>query len=123
MKVPGFKRLNKGDVPGLPVGFYTFMDHIQEQLDLVSQAVGGRLTLLENFRIEPYRRVQLKHNTLYTMKLQSLKSSPSGIIVLESTVMTVGQYWERVGQDKIAIKLLFDGAPTDPVEVVLAIMG
>ena len=123
MKVPGFKRLNKGDVPGLPEGFYTFMDHIQEQVDLVSQAVGGRLTILENFRSEPYRTVQLKHNVLYTLKLQSLKSSPSGILVLESAVPTVGQYWERLGQDKIAVKLLFDGAPTDPVEVVITILG
>lgn len=123
MKVPDYKRMNKGDMPGMPPIFYKFADNIQEQLDLISRAVNSRLTLYENFRSEPPTVAKLKHGILYTVKLQSLRTSPSAVFIASSTLAVTGFQWLKADEGKIYVRALFEGSPSDPVEVVLYILG
>lgn len=123
MKVPDYKKLHKGDMPGMHQSFYKFADVVQEQLDLVSRAVNSRLTIPENVRSEPPTEAKMVHGMLYTIKLRSLKTSPSAVLIAHSDETVTGFQWMKADQQRIYVRALFDGAPVDPVRVTLWILG
>ncbi len=122
MKVPEYRRLNRGDIPGMPEKFYVFADHIQEQLDLLSQALAGKLTH-ENDLAEPIRAFFLKHGIWTSIRLSSLKTSPQEVKVLHANTLITGFAWKKVDQDRIQVRALFEGPPDEAVRTTLEIRG
>lgn len=121
MKTTEFRKLTKGDIPGMPPAFYTFMDHIQQQVDLVSQAVTGRLNDFENSRCEPPLETSLVHGVWSEFKLQHLRTAPRDVAIIEMAAALDGFQWERKGETRIRVRALFEGAPATPVAVTIKV--
>jgi len=122
MKVPEFRKVNRGETGPLPEGVELAIEHLEKQIEAITNAI-MRLDFWNNF-LGDVKTVSVIHNTPTTFKLSKLTVAPEGAIILASPGRTVtGFAWSRVDQLHVQITVLFSGSPTTASNVTLAIFG
>lgn len=120
--VPDFRRMTQGDVPGMPPEFYKFMDKLQEQVEFISKALQGRLTL-QNVLADPLRDIDLRHGRWQEVKVKNLRTAPFAVAVVWSSAALDAFQWEKIDDTRIQVRALFEDAPMGTIKTILEIRG
>ena len=125
MKIPVIKRLNRGDVPGMPSWFIPVFDFLNTSIERIVQALTGRLSPLDNLQTQ-VKTVDITHNVELEIS-HDLVYLGANIIGMDNTTDTdkivTGFKIRIVDNRKIGLTVTLAGAGTETSEIKLLIWG
>ena len=125
MKIPVIKRLNRGDVPGMPSWFIPVFDFLNTSIERIVQALTGRLSPLDNLQTQ-VKTVDITHNVELEIS-HDLVYLGANIIGMDNTDDTdkivTGFKIRIVDNSKIGLTVTLSGAGTTTSKIKLLIWG
>ncbi len=123
MKIESLPEVSRGDVRGVPEPVVRYVKPAQKQVGVLTRALQGKLTFLDNFDRE-IRLLNLSNDTAETIKLQDLRAKPRGVFVLGSELFDYPHLaWRVISAKEIEIKVKWDSAPTTPVATEILVVS
>lgn len=122
MKIKNFEKLTKDDFPKIPEDLFKLLNPLSEQVELLTRAAQGKLSLGENVSAE-LKTFKIAHDTLVEFDLQYIKN-PVGVLVVKSGLLDYTRLaWERADIGRVLVKVYFDSTPSTTTEVTFLVLG
>lgn len=126
MNIASYRAVKVADVGSAPKDATwadDLLDSRDAQLADLTRAIQGRLSPHDNLNAE-YRDVSVLHDTEFDFTLRKAKGQCAGVLLVWSSLYDYAQVaWRQVDASRIAVKISFDSAPTDHVDVRLLVLG
>lgn len=124
MKIPNFRRFNRGDYPTLNTDDgERFLEQLNEVLETLISALQGQLSYSDNFNSEQ-KTLSLSEDTSMVIRLSKLHGDVKDVRVMNPDLYDyVHVAWEPIMRNEVRVKISFDSAPTEDTEVTLLFLG
>jgi hypothetical protein len=104
-QIPNFQRYNKGDTPDAPEWFHKVMDTINLQIEALTTALQGNVSLSENANCET-REITMKQDEEVEISLKKLHGKPTAAAVTYSSIYDFPSLaWRVIDEKKVAVKV------------------
>lgn len=119
-----YRRLTKKDIPEMPEWFERVLDHLNQALVDLYEAVGGGLRLSEHLLCEVIQ-TELPHDVAETVQLHRLSRNPLGGVVLYSSGGAIRDFdWSPAEEPRtVNVTVTWVTTPSANPEVTLLFFG
>lgn len=124
MKLPNFRRFNRGDYPTFQTSDgERFLDQLNEALETIITALQGQLSFSDNFNCE-LKTLKFSEDTSVDIRLTKLKGAVQDVRVMNPDLYDYVQVaWAPLSRSEVRVKVSFDSAPTEEIDVTLLFLG
>jgi len=122
MKVPNFQPFTRKDVPEVPRWLEKYVQPLVDQIQSITQAVKGNLTMGDNLKCE-VREFDLGDGEEINVSLQSLKGIPIGASIILNDLHPSALAVKVKDQKTMTVKVDMTDNPASKIPVKVVFWG